>query len=96
MNSNGLFKGILLHYSLIVGFLLVLFPPFRALMRKTVFKPGDGPDKEKTKNEIIEFRAIAKPEISSEGGKQVFGKLSFTGSMYYRESPSCQRTIVQC
>jgi hypothetical protein len=83
MNAHGFVKGVLMHYSLIIGALFVLLPPFRALVRKAVFKPGDGPDKEKAKNEIIEFRAVAKPDTKSEGGKQVFGKLHFTGSMYY-------------
>lgn len=84
MNAHGLVKGVLMHYSLLLGAAFVLLPPFRALVRKAVFRPGDGPDKEKTKDEIIEFRAVAKPDAESKGGaKQVFGKLSYTGSMYY-------------
>ncbi|KAK5046877.1 hypothetical protein LTR84_007231 [Exophiala bonariae] len=83
MNTDSFFKGVLVHYSLIIGALFVLLPPFRALVRKAVFQPGEGPDKEKAKNEIIEFRAVAMPDTKSEGGKQVFGQLRFPGSMYY-------------
>jgi hypothetical protein len=53
-------------------------------VRKLIFKPGEGPDKE-AKKEHIEFRAVAKRGLEVTK-KQVFGKLSYTGSMYYRKS----------
>jgi len=55
-------------------------------MRKFIFKPGDGPDREGAKNEHIELRAIAKPDMKTKTSKQIFGKLSYTGSMYYCKS----------
>lgn len=85
MNAGGYIKGMLMHYSLIIGALFVLLPPFRALVKKAVFKPGEGPDKEKARHEIIEFRAIAKPDLETGNRNQIFGKLSYTGSMYYCE-----------
>lgn len=76
--------GILTHYGLLMGAVLLLCPPVRALTRKLVFKPGDGPDKLQAKNDQIELRAVGKPDIENTD-KQAFGKLSYTGSMYYRE-----------
>jgi short subunit dehydrogenase-like uncharacterized protein len=83
--TRNFLTGIMMHYGLITGGLLLLLPPFRALLKKFIFKPGEGPDMEEAKKEHIEFRAVAKPDV---GGtkEQVFGKLSYTGSMYFCES----------
>ncbi|EXJ92909.1 hypothetical protein A1O3_01465 [Capronia epimyces CBS 606.96] len=83
MKAGNPVAGILMHYSLIIGALLLLLSPVRALARKLVFKPGDGPDTEKAKKEYIEFRAVAEPDHETNTRNQVFGKLSYTGSMYY-------------
>ncbi|KEF58614.1 uncharacterized protein A1O9_06540 [Exophiala aquamarina CBS 119918] len=83
MNACGFLKGVLMHYSLLIGAVFVLLPPFRALIKRAVFKPGDGPDREKTKSEIIEFRAVAKPDVDTENRRQILGRLQYTGSMYY-------------
>lgn len=84
--ARNFLTGMLMHYSLIVGAFLVLLPPFRALVRKLVVKPGEGPDKEKAKNDHIELRAVAKPDVENNTDKQISGKLVYTGSMYYRKS----------
>jgi hypothetical protein len=82
MKARNLVTGIMMHYGLITSGLLLLLLPFRALLKKFIFKPGEGPDMEKAKMEHIEFRAIAKPDILNIK-EQVFGKLSYTGSMYF-------------
>ncbi|EXJ80364.1 hypothetical protein A1O1_08508 [Capronia coronata CBS 617.96] len=84
MYGHGVIGAFLMHYSVLVGAGLILFPPFRSLLKK-FFKPGEGPDREKARNESIEFRAVATPDIEPKAGmsKQVFGKLLYTGSMYY-------------
>jgi hypothetical protein len=75
----------MMHYGLIIGSLLLLLRPFRALIRKLTFKPGEGPDKEEAKKEYIELRAVDKPDLEATK-TQVFGKLSYTESMYYCKS----------
>ena len=87
MKAHNAMTGIMMHYGLITGSLLLLLPPFRSLLRKFIFKPGEGPEVEQAKKEHIEFRAVAKPDIS-DTKKQVFGKLSYIGSMYFRKSYS--------
>ena len=85
MKAPNALVGLMLHYTLMTTAPLLLLPPARALIRKLTFKPGDGPDKEKSKKDIIEFRAVAKPDASTDTNKQAFGRLAYTGSMYYRE-----------
>jgi len=85
MKARNFLAGIVMHYGLVIGALLLLLAPFRALVRKLVFKPGEGPNKEEAKKEHIEFRAVAKPDLEVTN-KQVFGKLSYNGSMYYCKS----------
>lgn len=86
MYAGNRLKGMLIHYSLLTGGLLLLLPPFRALVKQLVFNPGEGPDQEQAKAERIEFRAVAKLDNGkSTAGKQILGKLSYTGSMYYRK-----------
>jgi hypothetical protein len=87
MKTRNFITGIMMHYGLITGGLLLLLPPFRALLKRFIFKPGEGPDMGKAKKEHIEFRATAKPDIMNTK-EQVFGKLSYTGSMYFCKSYS--------
>lgn len=85
MKTRNILTGIISHYGLVIGATLLLLPPVRALMRKFIFEPGEGPDKDEAKKDRIEFRAVAKPDVDSGTKKQAFGKLSYTGSMYYRK-----------
>lgn len=43
---RNLFTGVLVHLSIAFGFLTLLLPPVRALLKKMVFQPGEGPAKE--------------------------------------------------
>jgi hypothetical protein len=83
--ARNILTGMMTHYGLIIGAILLLCSLVRALIRKFIFEPGDGPYKDEAKKDCIEFRAIAKPDSDNETNKQAFGKLSYTGSMYYRE-----------
>jgi hypothetical protein len=65
---------------------LLFLPPFRALLRLFITKPGEGPDKEVARKEIIEFRAIAETDVEPKINKRMFGRLSYTGSMYFCKS----------
>jgi hypothetical protein len=78
--------GMMIHYGLFVATVLLLCSPVRALMRKVVYKPGDGPDKEAAKTDITEFRAVAKPDGEIKATKEAVRKFKHTGSMYYCKS----------
>lgn len=86
--TRNILTGTMTHYGLIMGDFLLLCPPIRSLMRKFIFSPGEGPDKVKTQKDYIEFRAVAKPDTDGDTHKQAFGRLSYTGSMYYRKCSS--------
>ncbi|KAH8900718.1 hypothetical protein GQ53DRAFT_863349 [Thozetella sp. PMI_491] len=79
MKTSNILTGVAMHYSLLGGVTMLMIPPFRSLMRKFVFKPGEGPDKIQAKKDVIEFRAVAKPDPESEASKRAFGRLSYTG-----------------
>jgi hypothetical protein len=83
--TRNYLTGIMTHYGLIIAAFLLLCSPIRVLMRKFVFEPGEGPDKTQAKEDRIEFRAVAKPDIDNGTNKEAFGKLSYNGSMYYRK-----------
>ncbi len=86
MKAPNVLLGILTHYTLSISTALLLLSPFRALMRKFIAKPGDGPDKEAAKKDRVEFKAVAKPDLDTKTTKHAFGTLSYTGSMYYCKS----------
>jgi short subunit dehydrogenase-like uncharacterized protein len=93
MKAQNFVTGIAAHYGLIIGgALLLLVPPVRALMRMLVFKPGEGPSKEASAKEYIEFRGTAKPDLEK-SGKQAFVKAWYSGSMYYRKS-ACDTSLL--
>lgn len=79
-------QGIAIHWALLVGSaVLALVPPARALMKRWVSQPGQGPSREDMAKEEIEYRGVANPDTESPSGKQAFCRAWFHGSMYYRE-----------
>ncbi|KAI1765092.1 hypothetical protein GGR53DRAFT_491504 [Hypoxylon sp. FL1150] len=76
-------KGMMMHYSIIFGGLLLMFcPPFRRILRKYVCQPGEGPSKEDQKKEYIQLQGVATPDIQPSGGKQAWCNAEFKGGMY--------------
>ncbi|KAI1376219.1 Saccharopine dehydrogenase-domain-containing protein [Hypoxylon crocopeplum] len=82
MKVKSYLAGIVLHYVMIMGGFLLLIPPFRSLIRRLVYVPGDGPDKDAAKKEYSEFRGTANPDPQQESSQQAFGRVYYTGSMY--------------
>lgn len=83
MKVHNVLAGMILHYGLFASAVLLLCSPVRKLLRKFIFKPGQGPDKEEAKKDRIEFRAVAKPDVEIQTTSYAFGRLSYIGSMYY-------------
>ncbi|KAI1505414.1 hypothetical protein F5X99DRAFT_415881 [Biscogniauxia marginata] len=84
IKTKNFATAIAMHYSVIIGGALLVFcPPFRKLMRKFVFPPGEGPNREDTVNDHVEFRGVATPDVVKEkSGKSAISKARYRGSMY--------------
>ena len=86
MKTRNIVSAMFMHYGLIVGGALLAFcSPFRNLIRRFVFQPGQGPSKGDAANDYIEYRGVATPDLPSASGKQALCRAWFQGSMYLRE-----------
>ncbi|RHZ73845.1 hypothetical protein CDV55_107562 [Aspergillus turcosus] len=74
--------GVLFHFAFIIGLTLLILPPVRALLRKVVYAAGQGPRKEDSVNDRVEYRAIATADQKTAAPQRVFGKFKYEGSMY--------------
>ncbi|ODA79647.1 hypothetical protein RJ55_05241 [Drechmeria coniospora] len=76
--------GILLHWGLALGSLIIAtLPPVRALLKKFVYKPGEGTGKDALAKEEVEIRGVATPDTATPSGKQAYCRAWFHGSIYY-------------
>lgn len=83
MRTRNWLSGVLVHWGLALGtVLLVALPPLRSLVRRFVYKQGDGPDKKQTRKDELEFRGVAAPDTDRPVGKQAFCRATYFGSMY--------------
>ena len=83
--ARNWFQGIALHVGLVIGaFLLMMVPPVRTLVRRFVYQPGEGPTKEETTREEVEYRGTATPDSDTATTKQAFVRAQFHGGMYAR------------
>lgn len=97
MRARSLLGGVAMHYGLLLGGLLLMFcPPFRSAMRRFVYKPGQGPDRDVAARDYIEFRGVAAPDGEASGKKQATIKTHYHGSMYYSEFPGIYRVCFLC
>lgn len=74
--------GIAVHIGLTLGTLALLIPPVRWLIKRIIYAPGEGPTREDSSKESIEFRAIAKADQETVAPKRVFGRLRWDGGLY--------------
>ena len=85
--ARNFLNGMVFHYTLtVVGMLMTFCSPFRSLLRRFVPKPGNGPTREKSANEYVEFRGIATADLEKGPRKQALSRAWHTGSMYIRKS----------
>lgn len=80
MKTGNYLSGVLLHFGLILGSILLAIRPVRSLVKKYVYQPGDGPTKEEVRKDRVEYRAIGTPDYVTHS--RAFCKASFEGSMY--------------
>jgi len=81
MRVKSGFMGTIVHY--IFGFVMIglYFRPFRWLMKKMVYQPGQGPTKEETKSNRLSYRCIATADDASR--KRAVSTFDYTGGGYY-------------
>ncbi len=85
MKCGGWLSGKAMHWGLVgTAWVLAKSPVARAFLRKVVFKAGEGPDVEKAKKDVVEYRGVATPDSESEMvlGKKAFARAVYSGSMY--------------
>lgn len=74
--------GVAVHYLFLTGLALLMLPPVRWLVKKLIYAPGQGPTRENSKNDYVEYRAIATADQNTPTPQRVLGKLRIQGSMY--------------
>ncbi|KAJ9665764.1 hypothetical protein H2201_004072 [Coniosporium apollinis] len=81
MRARNAFTGVLWHFALSIGMTLLVLPPVRWLLKKLVFQPGDGPSKEASKHDYLEYRAIGVAD--EEQGRRAGAEFKYQGNGYY-------------
>ncbi|KAF4951388.1 hypothetical protein FSARC_12945 [Fusarium sarcochroum] len=84
MKARNWLHGIFIHWLLIVGgMLLVSFAPLRNFLKKRVYQPGEGAQREDAERDEIEYRGIAYPDSEKSVGKAAFCRMWHRGGMYF-------------
>ncbi|KAF2225126.1 Saccharopine dehydrogenase-domain-containing protein [Elsinoe ampelina] len=84
MTARNVFVGMLTHFAIAFGGLALLLSPLRAILKRFVYAPGDGPTRDESKHDYIEYRAIAEADSPDPSDpKRVFGRFAFEGSAYH-------------
>ena len=85
--ARNWFHGVLVHWGLMIGALfLALVPPVRSVVKRFVFKPGEGVSREDMAKEEIEFRGTANPDLPSNAAKkQAFCRAWYHAGAYPRK-----------
>ncbi|TQB76700.1 hypothetical protein MPDQ_007095 [Monascus purpureus] len=74
--------GVLVHFAIVAVFLLLLTRPFRWLVKKVVYAPGNGPRREDSVNDFTEYLAVATEDTDVATPKRVIGRLECRKTLY--------------
>jgi hypothetical protein len=80
--ARNYFLAVVIHFGLVLGALLLAVPFLRKFARRFVYQPGDGPTKEESQKDRVEYRGIAKPDVQTENPPRAFCRAHFNGSLY--------------
>ncbi|PSK51702.1 hypothetical protein B9Z65_2969 [Elsinoe australis] len=84
MTARNLLQGMLTHLAIALGGLALLLSPFRAILKRLVYAPGQGPSRDESKSDYIEYRAVAEADSTDpDEPKRAFGRMTFEGSAYH-------------
>ena len=78
--TRNSFTGLVTHLVITLGMAALAIPPVRWLAKIFVHQPGEGPTRESTIKDRVEFKAIATAD--TEGSERATAICSFNGSAY--------------
>lgn len=81
MAAKSTLSGVLVHFGMVFGMVLLALPPVRWVAKKLVYQPGDGPEIESTKNDYANYKAVGIADSSKQ--ERAIAEFKFKGSMYY-------------
>ena len=81
MRVRSSLVGIALHFAFNFAGLALTFPPVRWLMKRFIYAPGEGADKDITRHEYLEYHAVATAD--QDNPRRAFAKLRWDGGMYH-------------
>ena len=76
-------SGFASHLALTFGLFLVTLSPFRWLVKKFVYAPGQGPTKESHQKELLDYRAVAVADENLSQPHRAFSSFRWNGGIYY-------------
>lgn len=82
LRARNVFVGAFIHIALAIGLAFLVLPPVRWLVKKFVYAPGEGPKREDSVNDVVEFRAVATADQDTARPRRALGKLRFHGGLY--------------
>ncbi len=88
--SRNYLTAIMSHFALMFGSLLIAIPFVRKLARKFVYQPGDGPTKEQSRKDRMEYRGIGIPDVKTPSPPRAFCRAHYEGSLY-----ACKRSFLK-
>lgn len=75
--------GIAMHFAFAFAGVALIFSPVRWFLKKLLYAPGEGADKEAIRHEYLEYRAVAIADQDKPNPRRAFAKLRWDGSLYY-------------
>jgi len=79
LRARNAITGTMQHYGLTMLQILMLLPPGRWLLSKWLNAPGQGPEREESKNFFMKFKAVATTEM----GRRVAATMDMMDCVYY-------------
>lgn len=79
---RNVFVGVIVPVAMAFGALALALPPFRWLIKKFLYAPGQGATRDAARNDSIEFRAIAVADEVGPNPRRAMGKLRWDGGNY--------------
>ena len=86
LTVRNILVGVFMHFVFTFSAMALFLWPFRWLVRKLVYPPGEGASAEKSKKDVYEWRAIATADEASPDPRRAFGRCRYEGPGYYYTS----------